>query len=305
MIAAIEALAVMTCNNVHYLSRRRSPGHGLSRRPILPRPTLHEKQKLTCTPGGGRGSREIFIGRAEPQVDGALDASGAEGEADLHAHPGRAIAGQENFPDDPAVLAGGDRGLLAVGTAGEVVHFLGEAVVPELLLDGVRPALGGRGLLDGVAVARLAVGRQGVAHVQVGEGQSSFAVNLDPVIHTAPAGPAILNQADGVPGELEDAEGVVLAAGLVAVHIRAHLAVDTLDHRPVEEPIAKGDSMATHVHEHAASRFLDIPEPVAVGAKVLLALLDEVDLSSRVAIARRLPRHIVLIIAQRAGLSPM
>src|SRR5208283_436567 len=75
--------------------------------------------------GGGRGSREIFIGRAEPQVDGALDASGAEGEADLHAHPGRAIAGQENFPDDPAVLAGGDRGLLAVGTAGEVVHFLG------------------------------------------------------------------------------------------------------------------------------------------------------------------------------------
>src|SRR5208337_2425012 len=130
--------------------------------------------------GGGRRSGEILIGRAEPQVDGALDARGAEGEADLRAHPGRAIAGQENFLDDPAVLAAGDRSLLAAGTAGKVVYLLGEAVVPELLVDGVRPALGGRCLLDGVAVARLAVGRQGVAHEQVGEGQSSFAVNLDP-----------------------------------------------------------------------------------------------------------------------------
>src|SRR5271157_1259087 len=57
MIAGIEALAVMTCRNAHYLSRRRSPGHGLSRRPILPRPTLHEKQKLTCTRADARSMK--------------------------------------------------------------------------------------------------------------------------------------------------------------------------------------------------------------------------------------------------------
>ncbi len=108
-----------------------------------------------------------------------------------------------------------------------MVHLLGEAIVPELLVDGVRPAFGGRGFLDGVAVARLAIGGQGIAHVQVGESQSSIAVNLDPIVHTATAGPAILNQAHGTPVELEDAERIVLATGLITVHVRAHLAVDS------------------------------------------------------------------------------
>ena len=45
----IHVRAAVMCNNVRDPSRRHSPGHGLSPRLILPRMTIREKQKLTCT----------------------------------------------------------------------------------------------------------------------------------------------------------------------------------------------------------------------------------------------------------------
>ena len=47
---SIHAPAVATCNNARRLLRRRWSGHGLPARPNLPRLTIREKQKLTCTP---------------------------------------------------------------------------------------------------------------------------------------------------------------------------------------------------------------------------------------------------------------
>ena len=56
----------------------------------------------------------------------------------------------------------------------------------------------------------------------------------------------------------------------------------------VEEPAAERDAVAAHVHEDAAARARDVPEPVGVRPEVLLALLDEVDLAEGA-----FPRHLL------------
>ena len=51
--------------------------------------------------------------------------------------------------------------------------------------------------------------------------------------------------------------------------------------------------MAAHVHEHAAARLLHIVEPVAVRARVLLQLLEHVDVAYR-ALLHEPPHALVL-----------
>ena len=58
--------------------------------------------------------------------------------------------------------------LVVQHTIDEMLHLLREAVVPGLFIDCEGPAFSAAGLLDGVAVAALAVGVQGVAAEQVG-----------------------------------------------------------------------------------------------------------------------------------------
>ena len=47
---------------------------------------------------------------------------------------------------------------------------------------------GRRGLFNGIPEAVFTVSRQRVAHLQIGDRKPAFAVDLDAVIHAAPAG---------------------------------------------------------------------------------------------------------------------
>ena len=61
------------------------------------------------------------------------------------------------------------------------------------------------------------------------------------------------------------------------IHLGRKLRIHTLYSWLAEEPPAEGDTVATQVHERAAARLLDVPEPVGVRSRVLLALLYQVD----------------------------
>ena len=78
-----------------------------------------------------------------------------------------------------------------------------------------------------------------------------------------------------------------------ALHLRRELRVHALHFRLAEEPPAERDAVAAEVHERAAARLLDVPEPVGVRAGVLLALLHEMDAPER-AFVRHLLRLDVL-----------
>ena len=84
---------------------------------------------------------------------------------------------------------------------------------------------------------------------------------------------------DRAVGELDNGERVVLSRGLVAMYVGSHLGRDGDGGRPSQEPVAKGHSVAAHVHEHPASGTLDVPEPFGVRAEVHLGLLHEVHLT--------------------------
>ncbi len=156
-------------------------------------------------------------------------------------------------------------------------QLLRRAVVPELLEDRISPAFGGGSFLDGVAVAVFAVGGQRVAHVQVGVGHAVGAEDLDAIVHAAAARPTVFDQCHRAVGELHDAQRIVFGLSLVAVNVGAHLAIDRLDGGAIEEPVAEGDAVAAEVHEGAAAGAIHVPEPLAVRAEMLFALLDEID----------------------------
>ena len=65
------------------------------------------------------------------------------------------------------------------------------------------------------------------------------------------------------------------------MHIGSHLALDGLDRRAAQEPVRKSDTVASHVHEHATARSLDVPKPRRVGPEVFLALFHQVDFAER------------------------
>ena len=68
------------------------------------------------------------------------------------------------------------------------------------------------------------------------------------VRHPATACPTVFDHALRPVGEVDDADGIVFALRLVAVNVGAHVAQDALDRGPAEEPPAKRDSMAAHIH---------------------------------------------------------
>src|SRR5437016_3563129 len=125
-----------------------------------------------------------------------------------------------------------------INAAREVGQLLRRAVIPEFLEDGIRPTFRTRRLFDGVSVTVFAVRRQGVAHVQIGVSAPILAENFNAIVHAAAARPAVFNQSYGAIGELQDAQRIVFGFGLVAMNVGAHLAVDRLDWRAAEEPIA-------------------------------------------------------------------
>src|SRR5207302_9458444 len=103
------------------------------------------------------------------------------------------------------------------------------------------------------------VGRERVAHEEIGVGLALVAEHLDAVVHPAGAVPAALNDADGAGRELEYRDRLVLGPGALVMHLRGHLRVDARDLRLAEAPPAEGDAMAPQVHHRAADRLLDIP----------------------------------------------
>ena len=109
------------------------------------------------------------------------------------------------------------------------------------------------------------------------------------VVHAAGPIPAVLHHADGAALELDDRDRLVFALRATRVHLGRHLRVHALHLRLAEEPPAERDAVAAEVHDGAAARLFDVPEPVGVRAGVLLALLHEMNASER-ALVRHLLR---------------
>src|SRR5262249_46568950 len=154
-----------------------------------------------------------------------------------------------------------------------------KAVIPHLFVHGKGPAPRRWRFLDRVTVTDLAVGLQGAAVQQVGVRHALAAIDLGPVVHAAQAGPALFNQSDRVVRTFNDQDGSLFAARLVFVDIGAALSVHTGRFRPAEDPAGEFNSMTAHVHEHAAAAAVHGPEPIGMGAEVLLTLLDEIHLA--------------------------
>jgi hypothetical protein len=183
---------------------------------------------------------------------------------------GRLVGGHEGLQHRTAVFARLQR-LLVVGDAiDEVGHFLGEAVVPGLLVDGEAPARRAAGLLHGVVVALSTIRYDRVAAQEVGHGDPLGAVHFGPVVHAAQLRPALFGQANATVVELDNHQRVVVAPGLVGVDLRRQLGVDRRDLRLVEHPAEELDGVTAHVQRDAAARTVDVPEVRRVRTFVLL-----------------------------------
>src|SRR6202046_2228100 len=97
----------------------------------------------------------------------------AELQRKLHPAHGRGpVSRVDQLEYRPAVRTALLRYRPVEDAADEVIHLLRNAGVPQLVEDGERPAAGIGGLLAGISVADVAVGRQGRAAHQVGIGDS-------------------------------------------------------------------------------------------------------------------------------------
>src|SRR6476646_2449698 len=88
--------------------------------------------------------------------------------------------------------------------SGEMADFLREAIIPSLLIDGIRPAGGGAGFLDGVIVTLRAIGLNGIALEQVRVCDAFRAVNFGAIIHATELGPAFLSEGNDACFEFEE-----------------------------------------------------------------------------------------------------
>src|SRR4029077_5114748 len=143
----------------------------------------------------------------------------------------------------------------------------------------------GGGFFHGVAVAAFAVGRQGVAHVQIGVGYAGFAENFDAIVHATASRPTVFDEPGGAVGEFEDAERIVFGFGFVGVNVGAHLAVNRFEGRAAEKKVTEGDAVAAEIHERATAGAIHVPKPGAVRAEMLFALLDEINFAERAGVS--------------------
>src|ERR671932_914024 len=96
-----------------------------------------------------------------PQIDGSLEIGRRlVGPADLAAFADRLVGRADDLEHLASILARFHRRLEPLDTANEMRHLLWEAVIPDFFEHGEGVALCRGGLLDRVAVPRLAVGQQ-------------------------------------------------------------------------------------------------------------------------------------------------
>ena len=177
------------------------------------------------------------------------------------------------------ILAGCLRRFESANGAREVAHLLRKAVVPKLFKDGIAPTGSRRRFFDGIAETIFAVGRQRVTHVQVGDSQAAFAIDFDAIVHSAPARPAVLNNAECIPIKLDNRDRFVVGLRLIAVHIGTEMRIYAGDLRPSEKPVGESDAMAAEIEQRPAAGAFHIPKPLRVRPEVFLALLNEVRFS--------------------------
>ena len=120
--------------------------------------------------------------------------------------------------------------------------------------------------------------------MQICVGHAGSAENFDTIVHTAAARPTVFDQSDRAIGEFQDAERLIFRFCLIAVNVRAHLTVNSLDWRASQEPVAKRDAVTAEVHERAAARTIHVPEPETVRPEMFFALLDEMNFAERAGI---------------------
>ncbi len=175
---------------------------------------------------------------------------------------GRSVAGIDGLQHHLAVFPRDQRGFQSAYGASEVAHLLGEAIIPQLLKDRLAPTFGRGRLFDRVAEAILAVGRQRVAHLQVGNRQAALAVDLDAIIHAAAASPAVLDNAEGVAFEFDDGDCFVIELCLVTVDVGAQVRVDTQYLGPPQEPVREADAMGAQVEAGPRRRLASHPKTI-------------------------------------------
>src|SRR5262249_24554211 len=145
---------------------------------------------------------------AQPEIDGTGHPFGPERQMDFGADPRGLITGEENFLNQTAILTRGLGRFLASNASSEMRHLLREAIIPKLFEHRPTPAFGRGCFFDGVPLAVFAVGRKGIAHMKVGISHSTFSINLDAIFHPATAGPAVLDDAFGPIGKIDNADAV-------------------------------------------------------------------------------------------------
>src|SRR5204863_10028535 len=100
-----------------------------------------------------------------------------------------------------------------------------------------------------------AVGECGISHEQIRVHHAASATDLDAILQAAELRPTVLDDPDTAAGEFDEADGVLFAAGAIAVKDPApHLGED--GHRflfETEHPSKPGEAVAAHVHQRATA----------------------------------------------------
>jgi hypothetical protein len=137
---------------------------------------------------------------------------------DFHpAKASRAVCGVNDLKNRAAVLASLARNDVVSDTASEVVHFLGEAGIPQFVEHRECPSACIGRLLYRVPITNVAVCRKRRSTQQVSVGHAHGADNLGPVIDSAWFGPAGFDQANTLALELDRDDGMILGSGAFAV----------------------------------------------------------------------------------------
>src|SRR5262249_9081286 len=200
----------------------------------------------------------------------------------------RFVTREQNLKNSTAVLSSFHWRLIVLYTLYEVIQLLWESVIPGLLVHRESPARRGRRLFYRISIASLAERNERATLKHIGIDDSLAAVELRGIIHSALFGPAIFDQRRRSSFKFDDQDRIVVASGPRLMHVGAGLSVYGLNSRFAQHPSGELDSVTSHVEQHAASGPLYIPEPIRMRARMLFALLDQINLTDRPLIYERL-----------------
>src|SRR5262249_31382402 len=160
-----------------------------------------------------------------------------------------------------------------------MVQLLWKSIIPGFFVHRERPAGSRSGLFDRVSISALTKRHERVAPQHVGINDSTASIKLGGIIHAPFFRPTILDQGGRPAPGFHYQDGIVVASRPASVNVSAELSINALNRRFAKYPPGELDSVASHVEQHSAARPVDVPEPIRMGPRMLLALLDQIHLA--------------------------